>query len=702
MSDSSRREELSRYLELLGAEAPEHCLVDLRCKPAGRETVRQSFWPLGSAGLPTTILRRAPSHDVYIGVAPRLYRYGGREALGPGALVWADCDSDKAVSALQRLPEPTMLVASGSGSHRHAYWLLERRLAPGELAAANRRIARALGADRGAVTSAAALLRPPGTVNHKRQPPAAVRLLACEPSRRYAIGELLAGAPERRSFAPRHLPTARLAGETRCSRSAPASTFPCSPERPSPATARFAARCTRTRRLRFTPGRTPLAGGTASAAPAAVRSTTSRARCGESSLGEKAFASSAGGCGGSWLTANARPDVASGPPTVTVESPPPSRGWRILLRYRDGSDLRLVLSRRSGPYLEVVDRGERELDLVECIRVSDLHLSQIACSAGHRRASAARRSHAGRAQSAASRPALGPRAKEQTMPTLTATAPREATSTKAHERLLGRYRDPDGALRTIVAIPGAQESTLIVDRVGGADTDTRLVAHLDAEDEAHTLDRSRDTAYLIAELYLRDPSRGWCRPLHGADLDAVPEDAPAAQIRRTLTGSDGVTYGLRIVTAGAQRELRWVAAAPTAQPRAVSVRAVIAALECYEPVRAITIAALARYADCDVQCRRLHDELRRVDRGRCVLNRRLREAVVRTVERGELTYSEIARRCERNHGGADNCGDTSWLKRRIGLLPDLDAERPTPWLRAETLALIAREGLGVDPVSVEV
>ena len=59
---------------------------------------------------------------------------------------------------------------------RHAYWPLERPLAAAELERANRRIAHALGACQSAVTNAAAVLRPPATLNWKYDPPAPVSL----------------------------------------------------------------------------------------------------------------------------------------------------------------------------------------------------------------------------------------------------------------------------------------------------------------------------------------------------------------------------------------------------------------------------------------------------------------------------------------------------------------------------------------------
>jgi hypothetical protein len=65
--------------------------------------------------------------------------------------------------------------------------------------------------------------------------------------------------------------------------------------------------------------------------------------------------------------------------------------------------------------------------------------------------------------------------------------------------------------------------------------------------------------------------------------------------------------------------------------------------------------------------------------------------------------SEIAVRCGRvkRDGKGNVSGETSWLARRIGLLPEGGQSRPTPWIHSDVLALIARDGLGASPREVE-
>jgi hypothetical protein len=95
--------------------------------------------------------------------------------------------------------------------------------------------------------------------------------------------------------------------------------------------------------------------------------------------------------------------------------------------------------------------------------------------------------------------------------------------------------------------------------------------------------------------------------------------------------------------------------------------------------------------------------LERVQHSPIVLNRRLRETVLATIEQQQLSMSEIAIRCGRvkhDHAGNES-GETSWLARRLGILPEGGRDTPTPWIHSDVLALIARAGLGISPREVE-
>jgi hypothetical protein len=112
-------------------------------------------------------------------------------------VLWADCDSPQAIAALQAFrPAPAILVRSGSGERRHAYWTLTGPIDVDAATAGNRQLALALGADAGAVTSAATILRPPGTANFKHTPPTRVRAERMQPWRRVSARALLADLPD--------------------------------------------------------------------------------------------------------------------------------------------------------------------------------------------------------------------------------------------------------------------------------------------------------------------------------------------------------------------------------------------------------------------------------------------------------------------------------------------------------------------------
>jgi hypothetical protein len=269
----------------------------------------------------------------------------------------------------------------------------------------------------------------------------------------------------------------------------------------------------------------------------------------------------------------------------------------------------------------------------------------------------------------------------------------------AHPRPLARYIQPDGLLREIVVLPGAQASTLLVDRIAGSLGDSRLLAHLPADEPA-------ENARLVCRMYLADPSRGGCRRLSRQDFKTPSLSDPAidsAGIERELRDPAGGLYRIRLSPGGRGR-LRWTRCRPGQTParcEEVSLREVVAALEAYEPACSITRQAIAT-SDPDISTYALRKELRALSQSPFVLNRALREAVLHAIEHHGASMSEIAIRCGRvKRTPSGDCGETTWLGRRIGLKPDSVSGRVTPWVHADVLALIAREGLGIAPADVE-
>lgn len=278
---------------------------------------------------------------------------------------------------------------------------------------------------------------------------------------------------------------------------------------------------------------------------------------------------------------------------------------------------------------------------------------------------------------------------------------------RAVPRPLAHYRDPASRLRReIISLPRPDGSTLLVDRLAGTRTDLRLLAHL-------TSDEPASNAHLVAEMYLADPTRGHCRRLRREDLQppAAEPAAPTGGEQRppveSLRDGEGRRYAIREMPAsGTGRELRWTCASDdaTGEVEVLSVRDVVGVLEAYEPVRMITGQTIeqAGREERPSVCR-LREELRRLNNSSVVLNRGLREAVLARVAAGEVSLSEIAIRCGRAKQLArgKQAGETSWLSRRIGVSPDSTTGRPSPWVHADVLAVIAREGLGICPREVE-
>ena len=280
-------------------------------------------------------------------------------------------------------------------------------------------------------------------------------------------------------------------------------------------------------------------------------------------------------------------------------------------------------------------------------------------------------------------------------------------------RTLGRYVDLDGQAREVVARAGAGGSVLVLDQCARGLGEPRLLAHV-ASDEPSGNPAVVCRSFLAQVRH----ERCRCRALALEDLSAIPfshgcEESPAEDDEKPAAcprqlDSHGRSFCLeRFDTGMSIPELRWSCrrAEGGAECRAVSMREAIASLERYQPVCALTARALAFHErERDASVTVLRAELRRVHESPIVLNRSLREAVQDAVERRGQSMSEIAMRCGRvkRDAAGNESGETSWLARRLGLLPEGGRKTTTPWIHSDVLALIARDGLGVSPREVEV
>jgi hypothetical protein len=273
---------------------------------------------------------------------------------------------------------------------------------------------------------------------------------------------------------------------------------------------------------------------------------------------------------------------------------------------------------------------------------------------------------------------------------------------------LARYRDELGRARELLVLSGYDGSVLVLDRDAATLCDRRLVAHLAA-------DEPLENAEIVCNHYLQDTRGRWCRRMRPEDLRSPPLACEADRARHDLNSQDGFVAGpdgkaYRLSPVQGERcipEMRWCLDAVENNDlhwKQTSLREVIGAVESYEPMRMLTEQAIALHnKDRRVSVTRLRSELERLDGSPVVLNRRLREAVLDAVDRDGTSMSEIALRCgvfKRDRRGKLS-GETSWLARRIGIMPEGGEKAITPWIHSEVLGSIARKGLRVSPREVE-
>jgi len=166
--------------------------LELRLIREGK--VEQRFVPIYSTQVPDLAVEDSAGWDCYFGVLPRRWREGTAEAcVSETHVLWIDCDAkrydgDKVralIHLLQANLSPSILVDSGNGWH--GYWLLREPVPFSQAAEAMKGLANQLGGDH--VYDAPRVLRLPGTHNHKADLPKPVRLLVCDPERRYRFSD---------------------------------------------------------------------------------------------------------------------------------------------------------------------------------------------------------------------------------------------------------------------------------------------------------------------------------------------------------------------------------------------------------------------------------------------------------------------------------------------------------------------------------
>jgi hypothetical protein len=193
----ARRQAASRYVRALFGGAPVGSLIELRFRVASG--MAQKFVPASrERHVVDAVLSLAARTEVFVGVLPRACP-GGRlaDVVERANVLWADCDTPASVATLAGFaPGASMVVASGSGRHVHAYWFLRVSVGLDRIEHLNRRLAAALGSDDGVVTKPQTILRPAGSVNRKHSLPVPVRLLCVQPGHRVSVEEIDAPLPQ--------------------------------------------------------------------------------------------------------------------------------------------------------------------------------------------------------------------------------------------------------------------------------------------------------------------------------------------------------------------------------------------------------------------------------------------------------------------------------------------------------------------------
>lgn len=174
--------------------------IELRALPTGE---REFFRPCDADGV-KRFVREHAARNLFFGVAARkTMENGTAQNCGSLNALFADLDfkstpEDAVRAKLATFPLPPSIIVS-SGGGLHCYWLL-RELADvqeefDQLKTLLRRLARCLGGDL-AAAEPARILRIPGTLNYKYDPPRRVTLESVDSARRYNLSDFDDFLPE--------------------------------------------------------------------------------------------------------------------------------------------------------------------------------------------------------------------------------------------------------------------------------------------------------------------------------------------------------------------------------------------------------------------------------------------------------------------------------------------------------------------------
>lgn len=196
-----RGRETTGHIEYRWTRTPE----EITANPKRR--MNQQWYPVRTDEIPAPMLKLARQRDLYIGAAVRARRGGGEAAIDCVWALWADCDADKADFRLEH--PPTLEIASGTPGNIHAWWALDAPLPTHWAKIAQRRLVNHVDADMNA-KDVARVMRPPGSLNHKYDPPRPVEIVV-QRDVTYRAVDLVGGLPDPTPPRPRPARPAQLA-----------------------------------------------------------------------------------------------------------------------------------------------------------------------------------------------------------------------------------------------------------------------------------------------------------------------------------------------------------------------------------------------------------------------------------------------------------------------------------------------------------
>jgi hypothetical protein len=138
-------------------------------------TFKQNFfhYPDEREALIEFVVSSSESAEVYMAPAIFKEKSATKSSVQASQVVWIDYDNSSPVD-FKGLPEPDRIVQSSLETHIHAYWRVGV-YEPEQIETCNRNLAHFLGADMSG-WDVSQILRPPGTINHKRSLPVVLHL----------------------------------------------------------------------------------------------------------------------------------------------------------------------------------------------------------------------------------------------------------------------------------------------------------------------------------------------------------------------------------------------------------------------------------------------------------------------------------------------------------------------------------------------